>query len=116
MGGRNLRRRLKKEVGKSITAEEYACWDLAMVAKGRLNHASITATRKTVIEKEQRLRGELLAKMPVIEQIAAFMHDTNDTAVAIADEMKEQTDMLGYPNKGHPGKGTEGWSTHFFTF
>ena len=114
-GGRSIRRRLKSEIGKSISAEQYACWHKAKVAKGRLNKASTIATRKAVIDTEQRLRGELLQKMPIVVQVATFMHGTMDIAEGIADEMKDQTTMPGYPNKGHPGKGTDG-SQHIFHF
>ena len=65
-------------------------------------------TRKDVIAKEEQLRQGLIDRMPVLEQVAAFISGTSDTVMSIANTQAVQTDMLGYPNKGHPGKGTEG--------
>jgi hypothetical protein len=111
--GKNLRRRLKNEIGRKITAEEYSAWSAAKDKKGRLNSGSNPETRKMVIDTEGQLRHELISRLPVIEQVAAFVSGTNDTVVGISDQMVVQTDMLGYPNKGHPGKGTEGVNSVF---
>ena len=112
--GKNLRRRLKKEIGRTITAEEYAAWSAAKDKKGRLNSGSNPETRKMVIDTEEQLQQELISRLPVIEQVAAFVSGTNDTVVGISDQMVVQTDMLGYPNKGHPGKGTDGGQQCFY--
>ena len=106
--GKNLRRRLKNAIGSTITAEEYAAWSGAKDKRGRLNSGSNPDTKKLVIDTENHLRTELISRLPAIEQVAVFLSGTNDTVVGISDQMVVQTDMLVYPNKGHPGKDTEG--------
>ena len=115
-GGLAIRSRFKKEVGKTITVEQYTEWNAAKVKIGQLNKYAKSDTRKKVMATEAQLRQGLMDRVPVLEQVCAFIGGANDSVVGIANAQAVQTDMLGYPNKGHPGKGTEGGVNTFFPF
>ena len=99
-GGQGIRSRFKKEIGKTITAEQYAEWNAAKVKIGQLIKYAKPETRKKVMATEEQLRQGLMDRMPVLEQVAAFISGTNDTVVGIANTQAVHTDMLRYPNRG----------------
>ena len=99
-GGRAIRSRFKKEIGKTITAEQYAEWNAAKAKVGTMNKFWKPETRKEVIAKEEQLRQGLMDRMPVLEQVCAVISGTNDTVVGVANAQAVHTDMLGYPNRG----------------
>ena len=111
--GQGIRSRFKKEIGKTITAAQYCEWTAAKTKVGQLNKFAKPETRKKLMATEEQLRQGLLDQMPVLEQVAAVVSDTNNTVLEIGTTQAMHTDMLGYPNRGTLGKARRG-STVFY--
>ena len=99
-----MRRRLKAAIGREISREDFDEWHAATITKGRLNKASSDLSKANAFQLEALLREGLLAKLPVIEQVATIMGTTLEVAEQNREQFAEQSVVIGYPNKGHPGK------------